>query len=148
MKRREEKISRRKKVAFVVLLTILALILIQASLIGIQSNRYHFKDEGYDDYACVQMSRDCEIFFEDHGITVYQITGKQEIETNDDTSGPETKWHRWIMLDFGLIQVTYESTALCLGNPEWFGYTALYISDGYVINGRHFNETQLIWADI
>lgn len=91
---------------------------------------------GDEEYACRQMSRDCEYFFEDRGITVHQVRG---INTSSAGNG-----HAWILLDFGWIQIPYECTALCVFNPGFF-YHPQYISDGYLHNGLYYDEADIKW---
>lgn len=125
---------------------ILAIVLSQLVISAIHHSRYRFDDDRYEDYCCVQMSRDCERFFESLGINVYQMKGERDTETENGEGGYETERHRWILLDFGWFQIPYESTYLVPWNPTWRGYENVFICDGYVIDGEYFeNETDLTW---
>jgi hypothetical protein len=127
-----------------ILLFVLSIILFQLGASLFQDSRYHFNEEGYEDYCCVQMSRDCEEFFEGLGIRVYQISGSRETEELTDEGNYKTVWHRWILLDFGWIRIPYESTRLCPCNPLWSKYTTVFISDGFILDGKDlYNETEL-----
>jgi len=129
---------------------ILSIILSQFVISAIHHSRYHYKDEGFEDYACVQMSRDCERFFESIGIRVYQMSGDRDTGEMTEEGGYETERHRWILLDFGWFQIPYESTILLPYDPKWDGYKNIRINDGYVVDGIHFeNETDLkIWQKL
>ncbi|GAG92379.1 unnamed protein product [marine sediment metagenome] len=143
-----ENMSLRHKRKMIISSIILAVLLSQFVLSAVQRSRYHYDDEGYEDYSCVEMSRDCERWFEKFGIRVYQMTGERKTGEMMEEGGYETDGHRWIILDFGWFQIPYESTALCPWDMSWNGYKKVSISSGYVVDGVHFdNETDLIWMD-
>lgn len=131
----------------ITLLIIIGILLFQCALIGIQKSRYHHNEEGYEDYSCIQMSRDCERFFESFGIHVCHLTGWRETGEKTEIGGNKVEGHRWLLLDFGWFQIPYDSVSLMPWNPMWDGYTNVRISEGYVVGDVHFdNETDLkLW---
>ncbi len=114
--------------------------IIQGPLTIYQTLRYDIND-----YCCVQMSRDCERFFESMGIEVYQVTGYRYANTSAREAGKVQDAHRWIMLDFGFVTINFESTAYMFVNPIYLGFVPQRISDGFMIDGI-YNET-LEWRD-
>ena len=125
-----------------ILLFVFSIFLFQLLLLGIQVSRYRFDPESDDNYCCVEMSRDVEAFFEGVlGIHVLQVRGYNTecnevfIEGHDEpfiTYVQKGIGHRWVILDFGLFEIPYESTCLLPINPQWFHtFDNLWISEGY-----------------
>jgi len=138
-------IKRRRK--NLIIKIILVIFLCQVVVSAYQGLRYHVREEGYEDYCCVQMSRDCEVFFESMGIRVYQMRGYRDTGEQLETGGDKMMGHRWIILDFGWFQIPFECTALFIWNPLWQGYTIdVQTSEGYVINDKYSDdERYLVW---
>lgn len=129
----KKEITPKKKILTLIIIAIAAF---QIGLTTMQVCRYHRNEEGYENYCCVEMSRDCEQFFESIGIHVYQMSGKRETKIENGEGGYKTDRHQWILLDFGWFQIPYESTALFPNNPISYGYDHVFISEGYVVNGE------------
>jgi len=129
----KREVTPRKKVLALIVIAIAAF---QIGLTVMQVCRYHRNEEGYENYCCVEMSRDCEQFFESFGISVYQLSGERESKIKNSEGSYDTKYHQWILLDFGWFQIPYESTILFPNNPMSQGYDHVLISEGYIVNGE------------
>ena len=133
-----------RKVKLQILLLLISILVVQLILTGIQKSRYHFEVDANDNYACVQMSRDCELFFEMLDFKVMQVKGTI-YNYNGTERGTAQAAHRWIMLDFGLINIPFESTALLFLNPTWLDkYENIQTSEGYIVDGEY--QKKLSWS--
>jgi len=113
------------------------ILLCQLSVSTIQMIRYDV-----DNYCCRHMSDDCERFFEGLGINTYQIRGvNYEGETE---KGQDYSAHRWLLLDFGIVCIPFETTVLAFGFDPifWKGYERLEISEGHIKHGRVYGEME------
>ena len=105
-----------------IIMIILMIVLIKAGVSLAQVQRYQV-----DKYDCTEMSRDCEIFFEKNlNIHTYMFIGEDE---NNDR-------HRWIVLDFGLFSIPYESTLLLVWQPMFRFNSEVKISEGVLVDGE------------
>ena len=132
------------------------LITFQATMSLMQRSRYRFEENSDDNYCCVQMSRDTEIFFEKLGICTTVVSGVEYdykkminmtvIKSNGDLihfSVPtEAAAHEWIVLHIGPFSIPYESTWLLPVDPQWHGFKITEESDGYCVDGKVYNEEQ------
>lgn len=142
-KRVKKNVKRHRKILFV-----LGIILLQACFSVFQASRYGDVDATGNSYRCVEMSRDSERFFELLGIHVYQVRGSKFEVGIEGNIGNITGSHRWILLDFGIVAIPFESTALVFFNPEWCGFEHLKISEGYVVDSVYYNnETNMEWSE-
>ena len=71
----------------IILGIILAIVSSQLAISAIHRSRYRYNNDIYDDYACIQMSRDCERFFESFGIHVCCLTGWRETGEKTEIGG-------------------------------------------------------------
>jgi len=117
-------------------LIIAAIFVFQIGLILIQQSRYQPGGNGHEKFVCVEMSKECEGFFESIGIRVFQMSGRGETKIENDEGGYKTDRHRWILLDFGWFQIPYDSTLLMPWDPRWNGFENVLISEGYVVDGE------------
>ena len=99
-----------------ILYTFIILMFIQLCLTVYQITRYDKHN-----YSCVEMSHDCEMFFESLGIHTLRAH-------SDD--------HVWLILDFKYFKLPFESTALMFFNPEWLGEKIRYIDEGDFIGSQ------------
>ena len=136
-----DKLNKSRKVPTIILV-LLVIMLFQCGLTVMQGLRYHYTSDADDNYCCVEMSRDVEAFFEGTlGIHVLQVRGYGYKQYNPPseldnqlhrTPVSNVVGHRWIILDFGLFKIPYESIALLPINPEWCcNYEHIWISEGY-----------------
>ena len=137
--------NREKKLGIVlkVMGVMLFLLVFQLALYTIQQSRYHFEAGADNNLGCVELSKECEAFFEGVlGIRVLQVRGcafeyKEVVECGQLTHKPDYIPHQWIILDFGLFRIPYESTHLAPINPEWYhNFENLQISEGHYIGHR------------
>ena len=116
-------------------------VLLLASLLMFQVSATYYQKGRYvkDKYDCSDMSEDCEAFFEGIGINTRFVSG----ECKDRPAA-----HMWLLLDFGIVNINFESTRL---HPmPWVYYKNTYenfdISDGYYENGNK-NE-RITWSEL
>lgn len=146
------KTRRRRILAYVCLV----LITFQGTLSLIHRSRYYFDEQSDDNYCCVEMSRDCEIFFEKLGIRTTLVSG-MKYDYNNVTnftikkasgellqiSVPQVdSAHEWIILHIGPLSIPYESTWLLPFDPKWRGYETYEMSEGYYVDGKLYTDEQ------
>ena len=136
--------NKRRKVALIILL-ILALQFIVSVM---QLSRYHYNaDTPNNNYACVEMSRNAEKFFESHCLHVLVAVGyRYNYDNLSSTTSRDLRYgsisgmlprietsHMWLIIDFDGFYVPFESTALiAFFDPTfWLDYDDVAISEGF-----------------
>lgn len=145
-----------------ILLLILLILVFQFTVSAMHRSRYYISEDREHDYCCVEMTRDAEHFFESLGINAYTVVGHRynysnitdyTLELRQKTlSGllPEyISGHIWLILDFGWIQIPYESTLLMPLDPMIYGYEDIAISQGFFVNGKQVANSpdDMEWVD-
>ena len=146
------------------LLLILLILVFQLTVSVMHRSRYFIDEDNNrkNDYCCVEMTRDAERFFEGLGITAYTIVGYKYNYSNITDCNHKLRQktvsgllpdldsaHMWLILDFGWIQVPYESTLLMPLDPKIYGYEDIAISQGFFVNGKQVanNLKDMEWVD-
>jgi len=155
VKRRDwNTLSKKDKVLSAILHGFIIFLSIQLIVSGFQVMRYT-KDE----YCCLQMTRDCEGFFETLGFRTYTVSGCNYEETNNSYftwhnktyAGIFDSGHIWCVVDFFGLHIPFESTALFPINPLWRSdYDEVQVSEGFFEGGewRNLNEHDFDWRDL
>ena len=147
----------------IIAILILLILTAQFTVSIIHRSRYYIDEDNRDnDYCCVQMSRDAEEYFEGLGIDVKVIVGYKYNYDNITNYSVRLRQktirgllpeidssHMWIVLDFGWIQIPYESTWAFPFEPITRGYEDLAISEGFFIDGKQvaYEEEDMEWRD-
>lgn len=126
---RKEK-KKRKNTKFENFLLFIAVALtIQLCLTGFQQSRYI-----RGKYDCVDMSKDCEAFFETLGINTEVRWGKQH---------GEDVGHCWIAIYTAFGWIEFESTTLSFALISSDDYQTIYHDVGWIYNGYYTNKQPL-----
>lgn len=143
-------------------LLILLILVFQLTVSVMHKSRYYISEDRKNDYCCVEMTRDAEHFFESLGINAYTVVGHKYNYSNITDCNhklqqktvrgllPELDYsHMWLILDFGWIQIPYESTLLMPLDPMIYGYEDIAISQGFFVNGKQIANDidDMEWVD-
>jgi hypothetical protein len=131
----------------------------QVTVSLIHRSRYRFDDNSNNNYCCVEMSEDCERFFESIGIHTTVVSGEEynynnmihtklkkasgvvKIISKPDVLGA----HQWIVLHIGPFSIPYECTLLWPLDARGRGYEVTEETEGNYKDGKPIVKTEYIY---
>ena len=148
------KIFRIRKEKFTIpiktLIVVIVLLSCQVIVSHLQFSRYHYDVGSDDNYACTQMSRDVESFFESIGIHTLIVSNSKYDYSSTFNGTRDLKYktvsgvlpsydegHMALVLDFFGFYIPYESTLLLpfFNIGTFHGFEDAAISEGFYVDG-------------